>query len=149
MPLPIPGWKDAKGNDTWPRNYGGSSYTGPITLRKALQQSSNTAAAQTLMTIVGVSRSVDFLHQLGIDDNHIDATPFGVTLGSSGITPMQMTVAYGVLANSGIYLEPMSVRGISKDGVTVWDGDDRRHAQVSREQRHGLLGQNQGADGRG
>ena len=126
MPLPIPGWKDAKGNDTWPRNYGGSSYTGPITLRKALQQSSNTAAAQTLMSIVGVSRSVDFLHQLGIDDNHIDATPFGVTLGSSGITPMQMTVAYGVLANSGIYLEPMSVRGISKDGVTVWDGAENQ-----------------------
>ena len=129
MPLPIAGWKDGKGNDTWPRNYGGSSYTGPITLRKAMANSYNTAAAQALMNMVGVSRAVDFLHQLGVDDNHIDATPFGVTLGSSGITPMQMTVAYGVLANGGIYQEPISVLGISdSEGKVVWDG----HANQAR-----------------
>ena len=123
MPLPIVGWKNAKLEDTWPRNYSGSSYTGPITLREALRKSYNTAAAQTLMTMVGVTRSVDFLHQLGVDDDHIDATPFGVTLGSSGVTPLQMTVAYGVLANSGVYQEPISVLGISdSEGNVVWDG---------------------------
>ena len=35
---------------------------------------------------------------MGIDDGHIDKTPFGLSLGSSGITPLQMTVAFGVLA---------------------------------------------------
>ena len=129
MPLPISGWRDSKGNDTWPRNYGGASYTGPITLRKAMQKSYNTAAAQTMMTIVGVNRAVDFLHQMGVDDAHIDATPFGVTLGSSGITPMQMTVAYGVLANGGVYQQPISVLGISdSEGKVVWDG----HANQER-----------------
>ncbi|MBQ6563592.1 MAG: PBP1A family penicillin-binding protein [Clostridia bacterium] len=129
MPLPIAGWKDAKGSDTWPRNYGGGSYTGPTTLRNAMARSYNTAAAQALMTMVGVNRSVEFLHQLGIDDSHIDATPFGVTLGSSGITPLQMTVAYGVLANGGVYQEPISVLGISdSEGKTVWDG----HANQAR-----------------
>ena len=129
MPLPIAGWKDAKGKDTWPKNYGGSYYAGPETLREALVNSHNTAAAQTLMTLVGVDRSVDFLHRLGVDDDHIDKTPFGLSLGSSGITPLQMTVAFGVLANGGVYQEPISVLGISdSEGNIIWDG----HAHQER-----------------
>ena len=130
MPLPISGWKDARGNDTWPKNYGGAGYVGPETLRTAMAKSHNTSAASVLMTMVGVDRSVDFLHRLGIDDGHIDATPFGLSLGSSGITPLQMTVAFGVLANGGVYQEPISVLGISDSaGNVVWDGhqhQDRR-----------------------
>ena len=127
MPLPIAGWKDNKGKDSWPTNYGGSNYAGPETLRKALVNSHNTAAAQTLMTMVGVERSVDFLHRMGIDDDHIDATPFGLSLGSSGITPLQMTAAFGVLANGGVYQEPISVLGISdSEGNVIWDGHARQ-----------------------
>ncbi len=123
MPLPIAGWKDAKGSDSWPTNYGGGGYVGPETLRTAMAKSHNTAAAYTLLNKVGVDRSVDFLHRMGIDDNHIDATPFGLSLGSSGITPLQMTVAFGVLANGGVYQEPISVLGISdSNGNVVWDG---------------------------
>ncbi len=130
MPIPIAGWKDARGNDSWPTNYGGGGYVGPETLRMAMAKSHNTAAAWTLMNLVGVERSVDFLHRLGVDDSHIDKTPFGLSLGSSGITPLQMTVAYGVLANGGVYQEPISVLGISdSNGDVVWDGhqhQDRR-----------------------
>ena len=127
MPLPIAGWKDNKGKDSWPQNYGGSYYAGPQTLRKALINSHNTAAAQTLMTMVGVERSVDFLHRLGVDDDHIDKTPFGLSLGSSGITPLQMTAAFGTLSNGGVYCEPISVLGISdSEGNVVWDGHARQ-----------------------
>ena len=123
MPVPISGWKDSHGNDSWPKNYGGAGYTGPVTLRQAMAKSQNTAAAQTLMTRVGVERSVSFLHGMGVDDGHIDKTPFGLSLGSSGITPLQMTVAFGVLANGGVYQAPISVLGISDSrGDVVWDG---------------------------
>ena len=129
MPLPIPGWKNEKGEDDWPRNYGGSYYAGPQTLRQAIINSHNTAAAQTLLTMVGVERSVDFLHRMGIDDAHIDATPFGLSLGSSGITPLQMSVAFGVLASGGVYREPISVLGITdSEGNVIWDG----HANQER-----------------
>ena len=129
MPLPIAGWKNERGEDDWPRNYGGSYYAGPQTLRDAIVNSHNTAAAQTLLTMVGVERSVDFLHRMGIDDAHIDATPFGLSLGSSGITPMQMAVAFGVLADGGVYQEPISVLGISDStGAVIWDG----HANQER-----------------
>jgi len=123
MPLPIQGWKNEKGDDDWPRNYGGSYYAGPQTLREAIVNSHNTAAAQTLLTMVGVDRSVDFLNRMGIDDGHIDATPFGLSLGSSGITPLQMAAAFGVLADGGVYQEPISVLGISdSEGNVIWDG---------------------------
>ena len=91
--------------------------------------SHNTAAAQTLLTMVGVQNSVNYLNRMGIDNDHIDATPFGLSLGSSGITPMQMTVAFGVLANGGVYQQPISVLGISdSEGRVVWDG----HANQDR-----------------
>lgn len=45
MPLPIKGYLDANRHPTWPKNYGGSSYRGPETLRTALVKSDNTAAA--------------------------------------------------------------------------------------------------------
>lgn len=123
MPLPISGWKDAKGNDSWPNNYGGGGYVGPETLRESIKKSHNVSAAYTLLNFVTVERSVDYLHRMGIDDAHIDATPFGLSLGSSGITPVQMTVAYGVLANGGVYQEPISILGISdSNGNVIWDG---------------------------
>ena len=135
MPLPVSGWLDENQNETWPRNYGGSSYTGPSTLRNAMKYSYNVAAAQTLMTMVGVERSVDFLVKSGVDLDHINATPFGLALGSSGITPVQMAVAFGVLGNGGVYQEPLSVLGISdSDGNVIWDGhqEQERH-QVYRQ----------------
>lgn len=123
MPLAISGWKDSRGNDSWPKNYGGAGYTGPETMRTAMAKSHNTAAAQTLLTRVGVERSVNYLHAMDIDDEHIDKTPFGLSLGSSGITPLQMSVAFGVLANGGVYQEPIAVLGISDShGDVVWDG---------------------------
>ena len=131
MPLPIPGYKNEKNQDSWPENYGGGGYRGPQTLRAAMKDSYNVSAAQTLMTMVGVDRSVDYLLKMGVDRKHINATPFGVSLGSSGISPIEMTVALGVLANSGVYQEPISFLGISdSNGKVIYDS----HANQDRRQ---------------
>ncbi len=131
MPLPISGWKNSEGKDTWPKNFGGGGYTGPVTLREAMKRSQNVSAAQTLMTMVGIDRSLDFLLKLGVARDNIDATPFGLSLGSSGITPVQMAVAYGVLGNGGVYQRPLSILGISdSNGRVVWDA----HQQQKRRQ---------------
>ena len=108
MPVPISGWKDSSGKDSWPKNYGGGGYKGPQSFRSALRNSYNTAAAQILMTYVGVSRSVEYLHLMGIPDKNINADPFGLALGSSGLTPVQMAVAFGTIANKGVYQQPLS-----------------------------------------
>lgn len=122
MPLPITGWTGSDGKDSWPKNYGGSSYRGPETLRKALTKSDNTAAAYALLNYVGVERSADFLLRMGVSNEHINRTPFGVSLGSSGITPLEMTAAFSTLANGGVYQEPITVLGIfDPDHQPIYD----------------------------
>ncbi|MBP3542403.1 MAG: transglycosylase domain-containing protein [Clostridia bacterium] len=131
IPVPIMGWKDSNLKDTWPRNYGGDGYVGPETFREAMRRSHNVAAAQVLLYNVGVERSVDFLLSMGVDRDHIDATPYGLSLGSSGITPLQLTVAYGTLCNGGVYQQPLSFLGISdSEGNVVYDA----HAEQERRQ---------------
>lgn len=131
IPVPIAGWTGSDGKDSWPKNYGGGGYVGPETLREGMKRSHNVAAAQTLLNMVGVERSMDFLLRMGVDRDNIDATPFGLSLGSSGITPMQLAVAYGVLGNAGVYQQPISFLGISdSNGNVVYDS----HAQQERRQ---------------
>ncbi len=119
MPLPITGYLDGSGRETWPQNYGGSSYRGPETLRTALMKSDNTAAAYALMNYVGLENSYNCLKSLGVSERHINKTPFGLALGSSGITPIEMAVAYGVLANGGVYQEPLTFLGIADSSNNV------------------------------
>lgn len=122
MPVPIAGWKDSSGKDSWPQNYGGGGYKGPQSFRAAMRTSSNTATAQVLMSYVGVERAVSYLHLLGVDDKNINADPFGLALGSSGLTPVQMAVAYGTIANKGVYQQPLSFsRIVDSSGNIVVD----------------------------
>ncbi|MBE5786720.1 MAG: hypothetical protein E7324_04185 [Clostridiales bacterium] len=135
IPLPIQGWRGSDGKDSWPQNYGGASYRGPETLRTALTRSDNTAAAYALQNLVGVDRSADYLLQLGVSEEHINRTPFGLALGSSGITPIEMAVAFGVLGNGGVYQSPVTFLGIFKENeqgemVNLYDG----HANQTRRQ---------------
>ena len=120
MPVPISGWKDSSGKDSWPQNYGGGGYKGPQSFRNALRNSHNPSAAHILMSYVGVSRSVDYLHLMGIKDRNINADPFGLALGSSGITPVQMAVAFGTIANKGVYQQPLSFSHILDSNGNVY-----------------------------
>lgn len=122
MPLPISGWKNEKKEDTWPKNYGGDNYVGPQTFRNALVRSHNVPTAQILLNLVGVEQSSDFLLKMGVSEEHIDKTPFGLSLGSSGLTPLELTSAYATLANAGVYQKPLSFLGISdSNGNVIYD----------------------------
>ena len=131
MPVPISGWRDSSGRDSWPQNYGGGSYKGPQSFRAALRNSHNTSAAQILMTYVGVSRATEYLKLMGVSEKNINADPFGLALGSSGITPVQMSVAFGTIANKGVYQQPLSFsRILDSNGNVVVD----MHQQQERRQ---------------
>ena len=127
MPLPIRGYTGSDGKDTWPQNYGGSSYRGPETIRTAITRSDNTAAAYALMNYVGVDRSADFLLRLGVSEEHINRTPFGLSLGSSGITPVEMAVAFGTLGNVGVYQSPVTFLGIlDSSKKTIYNAHEKQ-----------------------
>lgn len=131
LPLPLAGWMDENGLDTWPQNYGSEGYEGAETFRTALMQSDNTAAAYILMNYVGVDTAADTLRRLGVSEKHINETPFGMALGSSGITPLEMAAAYSAFGNEGVYQEPIFVLGITdRNGNVIYDA----HANQERHE---------------
>ena len=87
-----------------PRNEG-AGYRGAVSLREALAHSMNAAAVRLNMT-VGRARRWRLAHRLGIrSELRADAS---LALGTSEVTLLELTGAYGVLANGGRTLEPHS-----------------------------------------
>ena len=119
LPVPIEGWGTAKG---YPSNFTSGTYRGMVTLRAGMRASLNTVAANTLMSMVGISDSVAYLKAMGIDPDHINADGSGLALGSSGITVREMAQAFGTVANSGTYQKPLTFTKITDaDGNVILD----------------------------
>lgn len=132
MPVKIEGWDDGGGKG-YPA--GGSSKYGPITLHNALVNSLNSATAFTLLNKVGIDDSFNYLVNMGINPKHIQKTAAGLSLGTSGITPIEMAGAYATIANGGEYLEPLSFTVVKdKDGNVILNADEiREERRVFKE----------------
>jgi penicillin-binding protein 1A len=85
-----------------PRNEG-AGYRGEVTLRDALSQSMNAAAARLNMSI-GPRKTAAVARRLGIRSPLREEA--SLALGTSEVTLLELTGAYGVLANGGRSLEP-------------------------------------------
>lgn len=91
-----------------PTNYDGR-FRGPVTLREALERSLNVPFAR-LGVAVGPARIVETGRRLGIA-SPLHAVP-SLALGSSEVTPLELTRAYGVLAAGGWRAETSSLLGV-------------------------------------
>jgi penicillin-binding protein 1A len=85
-----------------PRNENGR-YRGAITLRDGLTFSMNAAAARLNMT-VGPHNTAALAHRLGITSPLREEA--SLALGTSEVTLVELSGAYGVLANAGRSLQP-------------------------------------------
>lgn len=92
-----------------PENYDGK-FRGPVTVRQALEQSINVPTIR-LLEQVGVSRTIEAARRAGIQS----PLPQDLTLalGSGDVTLLELTTAYGTLANQGIRMEPIMVRYVT------------------------------------
>jgi penicillin-binding protein 1A len=98
------------GNDTYaPKNYYGK-YAGIVTIQRALELSINVPAVKTYM-MTGGDRVVDFARRCGITAD-LPKYP-SLSLGAAGVSPLEMTAAYNVFINSGVYVKPRYIRKIS------------------------------------
>ncbi|MDG2303077.1 MAG: PBP1A family penicillin-binding protein [Candidatus Binatia bacterium] len=99
-----------------PRNYG-DRYLGEITVRTALEKSSNAAAAR-VAEVVGLGAIIDLAQRMGVESK-LPAVP-SIVLGSAEVTPLEMVSAYGVLASGGIRAEPFTIRRVeSREGQEI------------------------------
>ncbi len=93
-PINIKGWQPE--NST-------HQYSGAVTLTKALALSLNTVAVR-LGLEVGAKNIAATAHRLGINsDLQINAS---IALGTSEVTPLELTGAYVAFANGGIGIQP-------------------------------------------
>lgn len=98
-----------KGQEPWrPENYSQRFY-GPTSLRTALAQSRNVVTVKVLQEI-GVLKAIALARRLGITSALPPYLP--LALGSSDVTLVELTTAYGVFANNGMYIPPIFITKI-------------------------------------
>jgi penicillin-binding protein 1A len=118
---------DPTSRRTWrPRNAGGAYTNAPMTLRDALAYSKNTIAAQ-LTVDLGPRRVAEYARRMGIKSTLDEYMSIG--LGTSPVTLLELTAAYGTMANAGTYVEPVMLTRIEdRRGRTVatFSADSRR-----------------------
>jgi penicillin-binding protein 1A len=108
-PLDIHGWR--------PGNYEGR-YEGMVTLTRAFAKSSNAVAAQ-LTAETGAAAVSAVAHRLGIIST-LAAVP-ALALGSSSVTPLELTGAYASFANGGVGATPFGIIRIrTKSGRSLY-----------------------------
>ena len=118
-PIDIHGWK--------PDDYEGK-YEGEITLTRAFAKSSNSIAAQ-LTAQVGPATVAHTAHRLGIT-SHLDINA-SLALGTSGVTPLELTSAYVPFANGGVSAMAFGIRRIKTvSGKVLWERKGSGPTQV-------------------
>jgi len=124
------------GTNVWPENYE-FRFLGLKNMRTAVEQSINAMAVRTLEAVTP-SKGVEYGKKLGLpllgykddpvaNDEHLALTLGGLT---KGVTPLEMTAAYGVLGSLGRKTEPIIITKIeNKYGEVIWEAK-KQVAQV-------------------
>jgi penicillin-binding protein 1A len=111
-PVDIHGWK--------PSDYEGE-FEGEITLTRAFAKSSNVVAAE-LTAEVGPRIVAETAYRLGIESPLEEVS--SLALGTSNVTPLELTSAYVPFANGGNAIVPYGVVRIrAQSGKVLWQRD--------------------------
>ncbi|MCP4934648.1 MAG: PBP1A family penicillin-binding protein [bacterium] len=117
--IKIEGWR--------PRNYA-RFHRGPVTLRKALAGSINSIAAK-LADDVGLEKVIQTAKRLGIH-SRLNKRP-SLALGSSEVTPLEMTGAYVPFMNGGFRAPPHVIKEvITTHDELVYEYRDPHHVRI-------------------
>jgi penicillin-binding protein 1A len=107
----------ADGNRWSPANSDGR-FGGKSTIREAIRMSINLVAVRAIMEIAPVNLVIDYAKRMGINSPLPPVE--SLALGSGEVSPLDMASAFGVFANGGIYIDPVSILRIEdKDGNLI------------------------------
>ena len=122
-PINIKGWQ--------PENYT-REYFGNVSLTKALSMSLNTVAVK-LGQEVGVKNVMRTAQRLGV--NSPLAANASLPLGTSEVTPLEMTAAYSALANGGTGVAPYVISRVKTTaGKLIYERKDFNRGRVIEPQ---------------
>jgi penicillin-binding protein 1A len=108
---------------------GGDHEVSSVRLREGLVLSSNRAAAHLLQQ-VGVRRTMDLVSRFGIN-SPMPNVP-SLALGTGEMSLFELTSAYGVFANRGIWRMPTTIRRVvDRYGREIYRAPDTERAVIS------------------
>ncbi|MEM9214246.1 MAG: transglycosylase domain-containing protein [Cyanobacteria bacterium P01_F01_bin.150] len=102
-----------------PLNWGGQTFNGcragsaPVNMYRGMAQSENVVALRIAQE-VGLEKVVQLARKMGITSS-LKPVP-GLVLGQSEATVMEMTGAFSILANDGVFHSPHTIRRILDSG---------------------------------
>ena len=130
-----------------PTNAGGAASGDLVSLRDGLAYSKNTVAAR-LVEDVGARDLARTARRMGIQSK-LDAVP-SLALGTSDVSLLEMTSAYGTIADGGVYRPPVTVTHITdRDGNEVARFEPRPRPALDADVATDLLDMMRGVVDRG
>ena len=117
-----------------PENYDGK-FRGPMPVRKALGNSLNIPAVKALK-IVGIDSMIDQAEKMGISTLK-DRSRYGLalTLGGGEVKLLELSNAFAVFANGGVYKEPISILEVKdSNGRVLYKWRDNGGTRVLSEE---------------
>ncbi|MFC2119727.1 penicillin-binding protein 1A [Bacteroidota bacterium] len=117
----------------WSPNNSGDTYSGYETMRWGLEHSVNVMTCRmTISDIAPPRQVVKIAQRMGIH-SHLDPYP-SIALGTSEITPLEITSAYGTFPNGGVYVEPISILKIEdNNGIVIEEYKPKYVQAISSE----------------
>lgn len=136
--LPMNFGPDGTGKNYRPQNYD-NSYHGTVSMRQALANSLNIPAVQT-QYLAGIDSTLDQIAKMGIT-SATDRNRYGLSLvlGGAEVSLLEMTGAYSVFSQEGIYRAPTGVLRIESSEKEVLyekqprDGERAISAETARK----------------
>lgn len=127
----------AAGTPWSPQNYE-KTFQGAMTVREALEHSTNVVAVKVLDAI-GVQTTIEYIKKLGIttlvqrgaaNDVNLSLALGGLT---RGVKPIEMAVAYAAFANQGIRVQPIAIRRVEDSSGNLVDEFQAKKDVVLKE----------------
>lgn len=137
--------------ELWPKNWYRDGYRGIYTIRRAVEQSANVPSVKMVESI-GIGNSMEYLKKMGIisttkpeSDSFITAaespaandenlSSLGLGGMTKGLTPLEVTAAFGAIANNGVYIEPRSFTKVEDKHGNILIDNQPKETQVTSPQ---------------
>ena len=103
----------------WSPSNSDNEYSGYETMRWGLAHSVNVMTGRmTISDIAPPKQVVKIAQRMGIH-SHLDPYP-SIALGTSGVSPLEITSAYGTFVNDGVHVESISILTIEdQNGIVI------------------------------
>lgn len=112
------------GDDIWSPGNFDKKFLGPITLRSALEKSRNLVSVD-IVARIGIDAPIAYAHRLGIESK-LGRNP-SLALGSSEVSLLEITRAFGVFAAKGVLFPSSFVTRIEdREGTVVYDNKEEQ-----------------------